>query len=85
MHKFKIGDTVRITPPPGAPSDWHPRHGSPPHGEWFGKILTFDETNNGSRYAIIDLVEYGIWTVDQKKLVLMEPQNVSAPTRRGEW
>lgn len=82
--RFKVGDTVRITPPPGAPSDWRPRHGSVPMGEGFGRITEFG-SNFTSHYAFIDFVGYGQWAVDLNDLAHMEQQNVSAPAHGREW
>lgn len=43
MDKFKIGDVVRIAPPPGASSGWRPKHGPLPRGKGYGPIIEFGE------------------------------------------
>jgi hypothetical protein len=85
MDKFKIGDFVRITPPPGAPSDWKPRHGWPSRGDRQGQISALGECGDHSRYAYVQIVGFGRWGVDLNDLEMIEPQNVSTPTRRREW
>lgn len=77
MADFKIGDTVRITSP-------RPIHGTPPRGEGFGEITSLGESM-WHRYAYVEIVGFGQWGVDFRDLALVEPQNMSAPSRGREW